>query len=165
MNRPSVRSGSLLAALLAFSGLAASQTTLTLSSWVPPAHTLTTSQAEWCEMLAAKAKGAVKCNVLPRAVSAPPGTFDAVRNGLADISFTVHGYTPGRFVTTQLAEFPFLGDSAEASSIAFQRIYAQHQAPDRQDRRPVRPEVPHRRRHGEHHLQAAGHERHAEAGA
>ena len=107
---------------------AQAQTTLTLSSWVPPAHTLTMGQAEWCEMLAAKAKGAIKCNVLPRAVSAPPGTFDAVRNGLADISFTVHGYTPGRFVTTQLAEFPFLGDSAEASSVAFQRMYDKYPA-------------------------------------
>jgi TRAP-type transport system periplasmic protein len=116
------------AAALAGAGLASAQVTLTLSSWVPPTHTLTTTQAEWCEMLAAKANGAVKCNVLPRAVSAPPGTFDAVRNGLADVSFTVHGYTPGRFVTTQLAEFPFLGDSAEASSVAFQRIYAKNAA-------------------------------------
>jgi TRAP-type transport system periplasmic protein len=115
-------------AVLGASGLAGAQTVLTLSSWVPPAHTLTTSQAEWCEMLAAKANGQVKCNVLPRAVAAPPGTFDAVRNGLADISFTVHGYTPGRFTTTQLAEFSFLGDSAEASSVAFQRIYDRHAA-------------------------------------
>ena len=50
-------------------------------------------------MLEQKTAGKVKCNILPRAVSAPPGTFDAVRNGLADMSFTVHGYTPGRFVT------------------------------------------------------------------
>ena len=56
-------------------------------------------------------------------MSAPPGTFDAVRNGLADLSFTVQGYTPGRFVTTQIAEFPFLGDSSEATSVAFQRVY------------------------------------------
>lgn len=116
------------AAVLSASSLVSAQTVLTLSSWVPPAHTLTMTQAEWCEMLAAKANGAVKCNVLPRAVAAPPGTFDAVRNGLADISFTVHGYTPGRFVTTQLAEFPFLGDSAEASSVAFQRIYDKNAA-------------------------------------
>ena len=66
-------------------------------------------------MLEQKAAGKIKCNSLPRAVSAPPGTFDAVRNGLADLSFTVQGYTPGRFVTTQIAEFPFLGDSAEAT--------------------------------------------------
>ena len=107
---------------------ASAQTTLTLSSWVPPSHTLTETQKEWCEMLAQKVAGKIKCNVLPRAVSAPPATFDAVRNGLADISFTVHGYTPGRFATTQFAEIPFLGQSAEASSVAFQRIYQKQPA-------------------------------------
>ena len=57
-------------------------------------------------------------------MAAAPATFDAVRNGLADLSYTVHGYTPGRFVTTQMAEFPFLGDTAEPVSVAFQRVYA-----------------------------------------
>jgi cysteine-rich repeat protein len=60
---------------------ASAQTTLTLSSWVPPSHTLTETQKEWCEMLAQKVAGKIKCNVLPRAVSAPPATFDSVRNG------------------------------------------------------------------------------------
>jgi len=113
-------------ALAAMAGLcapASAQTVLTLSSWVPPAHTLSTGQIEWCEMLAKKVAGKVKCNALPRAVTAPPGTFDAVRNGLVDISFTVHGYTPGRFVLPQMVEFPFMGDSAEVTSVAFQRIY------------------------------------------
>ncbi len=118
----------LASAALALCGGAAAQTVLTLSSWVPPTHTLTESQKEWCAMLEQKAPGKIKCNVLPRAVSAPPGTFDAVRNGLADLSFTVHGYTPGRFVTTQMAEVPFLGDSSEASSVAFQRMYAKYPA-------------------------------------
>ncbi len=107
----------LLAALAASAALSApalaqQPITITLSSWVPPAHTLTETQKDWCEMLAQKAAGKVKCQQLPRPVSAPPGTFDAVRNGLVDLSFTVHGYTPGRFMTTQFAEVPFLGDSA-----------------------------------------------------
>jgi len=69
------------------------------------------------------------CNILPKGVSSPPGTFDAVRDGLADISYTVDGYTPGRFVMTQVAEFPFLGDSATATSVAYQRIYNKYFAP------------------------------------
>jgi TRAP-type C4-dicarboxylate transport system substrate-binding protein len=118
-----------LAATLALAaGGVSAQTVLTLSSWVPPTHTLTETQKEWCLMLEQKVPGKVKCNVLPRAVSAPPATFDSVRNGLADISFTVHGYTPGRFVTTQMAEIPFLGQSAEATSVAFQRIYQKYPA-------------------------------------
>ncbi|MCC2676829.1 MAG: Lactate-binding periplasmic protein precursor, partial [Ramlibacter sp.] len=67
-------------------------------------------------------KNKIRCNHLPRAVAAPPGSFDAVKNGLADVTFTVHGYTPGRFVYPQLAEFPFLGDSAESMSVAFNRV-------------------------------------------
>ena len=104
-------------------GPASAQTVLTASSWLAPSHTLTETQKEWCGQLEQKTAGKLKCNLLPRAVAAPPGTFDAVRNGLADLSFTVQGYTPGRFVTTQIAEFPFLGDSAEATSAAFQRVY------------------------------------------
>jgi TRAP-type C4-dicarboxylate transport system substrate-binding protein len=111
------------AALLAASGIASAQTTLTVSSWLSPAHILSQTQQEWCGELEKKTAGKVKCNILPRAVSAPPGTFDAVRNGLADLSYTVQGYTPGRFVTTQMAEVSFLGNSSESTSVAFQRVY------------------------------------------
>lgn len=115
-----------LAAAAACAAPAAAQTVLTTSSWVPPTHALTVAQKEWCDLVEKNAKGKVRCNQLPRAVSAPPGTFDAVKNGLADVSFTVHGYTPGRFVFTQMAEFPFLGDSAEPLSVAFNKVAMKH---------------------------------------
>ena len=115
-------------AILVVAGLAAAsasaQVVLTASSWLPPSHVLTETQKEWCNQLEQKTAGKIKCNLLPRGVAAAPATFDAVRNGLADISFTVHGYTPGRFVTTQMAEFPFLGNNSEPVSVAFQRVYA-----------------------------------------
>lgn len=103
-------------------GAATAQTTLTLSSWVPPTHSLTIAQNEWCELVSKNSGGKIKCNLLPRAVSAPPGTMDAIKNGLADVSFTVHGYTPGRYVLPQMAEFSFLGDSAEPLSVAFNKV-------------------------------------------
>ena len=68
-------------------------------------------------------QGRVKCNLLPKAVVAATQTLDAVRDGLADLSFIVHGYTPGRFALTDVAEFPFLGDTSEAVSLAYQRIH------------------------------------------
>ena len=119
---------SALSALFVLAGLSAAsasaQVVLTASSWLPPTHVLTETQKDWCGQLEQKTGGKIKCNLLPRGVAAPPATFDAVRNGLADISFTVHGYTPGRFVTTQVAEFPFLGNNSEPVSVAFQRLYA-----------------------------------------
>lgn len=105
---------------------AGAQTVLTVSSWVPPTHSLSIAQKEWCDLVEKNAAGKIKCNILPRAVAAPPGTIDAVKNGLADVSFTVHGYTPGRFVLTQMAEFPFLGDAAEPLSVAFNRVASKH---------------------------------------
>jgi TRAP-type C4-dicarboxylate transport system substrate-binding protein len=111
-----------LLATAALAGPVAAQTVLTVSSWVPPTHSLSVAQKEWCDLVEKNSAGKVKCNILPRAVANPPGTLDAVKNGLADVSFTVHGYTPGRFVLTQMAEFGFLGDAAEPLSVAFNKI-------------------------------------------
>ncbi|MGV3497652.1 MAG: TRAP transporter substrate-binding protein [Hydrogenophaga sp.] len=116
------------AALLA-AAPAAAQTVFSVSSWVGPTHTLSVAQKGWCDALEKESAGRMKCNILPKAVAAAPGTFDAVRDGLADISYTVDGYTPGRFINTQVAEFPFLGDSAVPTSVAYQRIYDKHFAP------------------------------------
>ncbi|MGE4243577.1 TRAP transporter substrate-binding protein [Ramlibacter sp.] len=116
-----------LAALAAFAvPHVSAQTVLTASSWIHPTHALTVSLNEWCGLVDKNSAGKVKCNILPRHISTPPGTYDAVRNGLVDVSFTVHGYTPGRFVLTKMAEVPFLGDSAESLSVAFNRVASKH---------------------------------------
>jgi TRAP-type C4-dicarboxylate transport system substrate-binding protein len=112
----------LAAVALAATLPASAQTVLTASSWIHPTHALTVSLREWCGLVEKNSSGKVKCNILPRHVGTPPGTYDAVRNGLVDVSFTVHGYTPGRFVLTKMAEFPFLGDTSEPISIAFNRV-------------------------------------------
>jgi TRAP-type transport system periplasmic protein len=100
--------------------------TLIVSTWVPPTHLLSQTVSKWCDEVTQGTAGRVTCNILPKAVASPPATFDSIRDGLADVSFGVHGYTPGRFVLTQLAEFPFLGDSAVATSVAYERIYEKH---------------------------------------
>jgi TRAP-type transport system periplasmic protein len=115
-------------AVLAMAATSASsaQTVFTVSSWVPPTHGLSVAQKEWCDLLEKNTSGKMRCNILPRAPSTAPGTFDAVKNGLVDVSFSVQGYTPGRFVYTQMAELPFLGNSSESISIAYNRIAAKN---------------------------------------
>lgn len=113
---------SLAAAAALLAGPAAAQTVLTVSTWLPPTHSLSLAQKEWCDMLEKDTSGKMKCNILPRGVAAPPGTLDAIKNGLADVSYTVHGYTPGRFLYTQMAELPFLGNTAEPISVAFNKV-------------------------------------------
>ena len=109
-------------ALTSLAGVTQAQTVLTVSSWLPPTHTASMAQKEWCDLLTDNTKGRIKCHILPRGVTPAPGTYDAVKNGLADVSYTVHGYTPGRFVMTQMTELPFLGNSAETISVALSRV-------------------------------------------
>lgn len=117
---------SLAAAAALLAGPVAAQTVLTVSSWVPPTHSLSLAQKEWCDLLEKNTSGKMKCNILPRGVAAPPGTLDAIKNGLADVSYTVHGYTPGRFLYTQMAELPFLGDKSEPISVAFNKVASKY---------------------------------------
>lgn len=116
------------AALIGMATAASAEVTLTVSSWLPPTHLLSRAQADWCGEVAKATSSRVKCNILPKAVAPPPGTFDAVRDGVADLSYSVQGYTPGRYLLTKMAEFPFLGDSAIATSVAYQRIHEKYLA-------------------------------------
>jgi TRAP-type transport system periplasmic protein len=117
---------SLAAAAALAAGSASAQTVLTVSSWLPPTHGMSMAQKQWCDLLEKTSAGKMKCNILPRGVANPPGTYDAIKNGLADVSFTVHGYTPGRFLYTQMAELPFLGNSSEPISVAFNKVASRH---------------------------------------
>ena len=108
---------------------AQAQTVLNASSWVPPAHLLTANvMVPWMQEVEKATEGRVKFNMLPKAPVGPPQTFDAVKDGIVDFSFTVHGYTPGRFTLTKMTEFGFLGDSAESISVAYQRMFDKHLA-------------------------------------
>lgn len=121
--RTKVTLGLLTGALL-FSASANAQTVLNVNTWVPPAHLLVADVTmPFCKDVEQATQGRVKCNLLPKAVVAAPQTFDAVRDGLADLSFITHGYTPGRFALTDVAEFPFMGDTSESISVAYQRLY------------------------------------------
>jgi TRAP-type C4-dicarboxylate transport system substrate-binding protein len=108
---------------------AKADTVLNVSVWVPPAHLLVADiTMPFCKDMENVTQGRVKCNLLPKAVVSAPQTLDAVKDGLADISFVTHGYTPGRFVLTDVSEFPFLGDSSEVNSVAYQRIHDKYLA-------------------------------------
>jgi len=114
------------AALACFSTSVAAQTKLTISSWVPPTHHLTKTTVVWGEQVEKATNGRIKIQMLPKHPSAPAGTFDAVKEGLVDISFVTASYTPARHVLPLLAELPGGGATAEINSVAFSRIHWKH---------------------------------------
>jgi TRAP-type C4-dicarboxylate transport system substrate-binding protein len=112
------------AVIAAASAPAAAQVTLNASSWVPPGHPITaTMLVPLCADFEKATAGRVKCNILPKAPVNAVQTIDGVKDGLMDLSFIVNGYTPGRFALSDAPEFPFMGDTSEVTSVAYQRIY------------------------------------------
>ena len=106
---------------------AAAETTLTISSWAPPNHLVTRDLVMgWAAEVEKVTAGRVKFRMLPKHPSAPGGTFDAVRDGLVDVTFSPPNYTPARHVVTMLPELPGNGVTALANSVAFNRIYWRH---------------------------------------
>lgn len=121
LTRITLRAGLLAAALAA---PAAAQTTLTISSWAPPNHPLTKDVVfAWGASVEKATQGRVKFQILPKHPSAPPGTIDAVRDGLVDVSFITNGYLPARFVLSLLPELPGGGETATINSVAYSRIH------------------------------------------
>ena len=105
-------------------GTAAAQTTLTMSSWVGPNHLLTRDVlGGWAAAVEKATQGRVKFQMLPKHPSAAPGTFDAVRDGLVDVSYVTASYTPARHPLPLVAELPGAGATAEINSVAFSRVH------------------------------------------
>lgn len=104
---------------------AMAQVTLNVTSWAAPGHPMPTTLGPLCDDIKAATEGRVVCNILPRAVADASQTFDAVRDGIADLGYIVHGYNIGRFPLTEVAELPLMGDTAEVNSVAYYRIYTQ----------------------------------------
>lgn len=113
------------AGLLALGGQALAQTKLVVSSWVPPNHHVTRNIATWCADVSGATDNRVTCNMLPKPVAPPPRSADAVRNGLADVTFVIDGYLPSPPVLSGISGVPFppAETTGESASVALQRIH------------------------------------------
>lgn len=107
-----------------FASSVSAETVLTMNSWLPPSHPLVSELfVPWAADIEKVTEGRVSINILPAPLGPPPAAYDLAKNGVADITYSVQGYTPGRFATPVIAEMPFLSDDAVASSAAFWRVH------------------------------------------
>lgn len=105
---------------------AQAQTVLRFSNWVPPTHPITTEVFQvWAKQVEEATQGSVKVQVIPP-LGAPPGHYDMVRNGTADIVFAVPSYTESRFVLTRGPEMPFYASDATSASVAYWDIHQKY---------------------------------------
>ncbi len=112
----------LLAATLLLPALAQAEPVVLKVSHFLPAVSWVHKQmiVPWCDKIAAESKGEIKCQLYPamQLGGTPPQLLSQVRDGVADIVWTLPGYTPGRFPTTEVFELPFFTTAPEASSRA-----------------------------------------------
>ena len=121
--------GAALAASLVSGAVRAQGTELKVSMWVPPNHFLVRDFMHgWAADVEKATNKRVRFQFLPKMVTNPIGHFDAVKEGLADLVFISHSYTPARFPLTRFAVLPFGGNDAEISSVAVWRTYEKYLA-------------------------------------
>ena len=120
--RDLIKTGILAAGLtlgLGTSAAMAETVTLRMSTWLPPQHHLTADTLPiWFAAIEEASGGTLKIKLDPAPIAKPPGQYDVVRDGAADLAYHVTAYTPGPFEILRGAELPFLSSSAEAGSQA-----------------------------------------------
>lgn len=117
------------AALAGTADTASAQTVLKYNNWLPPAHNqLVLAMRPWAAEVDKATNGRVKIEFPPASLGAPVRQYDLAFEGVADIVAAVHGYTPGRFKLTGIAELPFVGDTSEQRSIAYWRVHEKYLA-------------------------------------
>ncbi len=122
--RPVIGIAGIACGLIGIIGGAQAETVLTYSNWLPQTH-LINEQAilPFIEEVQTASDGRIKIETLPKVVGSVPGQYDVAVDGLADITFIIMGYTPGRFPLSEVVELPFVGDDPEATSVAYYQVY------------------------------------------
>ena len=95
----------------------------------------TTMLKTWCDNIAKDSNNRLNCQIYPamQLGGTPPQLFDQAKDGVADVVWTVAGYSAGRFARSQVFELPFMMTNAGATSRAawdFAQKYAQEEYKD-----------------------------------
>ncbi|MER2553135.1 MAG: TRAP transporter substrate-binding protein [Thauera sp.] len=92
----------------------------------------------WCAKIEAESAGDLKCQIFPsmQLGGSPAQLIDQARDGVADIVWTLPGYSAGRFPIVEVFELPFMISTAEATSRA---VWDFVQAHDRKEFEAVHP--------------------------
>jgi len=82
----------------------------------------------WADNVEAASDGRIKIDRYPsmQLGGRPPELMDQAIDGVADIVWTVVGYTPGRFPSTEVFEMPFMMTDARAMSSAYWQMFETH---------------------------------------
>ena len=129
---------SLIAATVIAAAAAAHAETITLKVHHflgPQSIQHTTMLGDWCKNIEKDSSGRLNCQIYPamQLGGSPPQLFDQAKDGIADVVWTVAGYSGTRFSRIQVFELPFMMTNAAATSRAawdYAQKYAQEEFKD-----------------------------------
>ena len=103
------------------------EVTLTIHHFLGPSSPTHTELIEtWAERVEEQSEGRIAVEIFPSMAMGgkPPELYNQVRDGFADIVWTLPGYTPGVFPRAEVFELPTVHrGSAEATNQAIQEIW------------------------------------------
>ena len=103
----------------------AQEVTLRLHQFLPAGANVPTNILDrWADSVEEDSGGRIAVERFPamQLGGTPPELYDQAVDGVADVIWTVAGYTPGRFPTAEVFELPFISPDAEATSRAYWRL-------------------------------------------
>jgi len=109
----------------------AQEVTLRLHQFLPPQANVPALVLDvWADTIEAESGGRIKIERYPAMAlgGTPPELMDQVIDGIADLAWTVNGFTPGRFPRSEMFELPFFVQDARAASAAFSQMFDEHMA-------------------------------------
>jgi TRAP-type C4-dicarboxylate transport system substrate-binding protein len=107
----------------------AADVTLKLHQMLPPQATIPAKVLQpWADKIKADSGGRVEVELYPamQLGGKPADLVDQVKDGVVELTWTLFGYTPGRFPKSEAFELPFMVTTAEATSVAFQDYADKH---------------------------------------
>lgn len=116
---------SLCAVLWMSGGIAnAEQVVLRYTEWLPPTYFMNQHGLyPYFAEIEKVTEGRVKVEVSAAPLGPPPRNYQLAMDGVADLAWGLHGYTPGTFPLSELVELPFHSADAESDSVAYWRVF------------------------------------------
>jgi len=113
LSRRQILTGAALAAPALFTArrAAAQEVTLRLHHFLPPVSNVHRHfLMPWANKVRDESGGRLRIQIFPsmQLGGAPPQLYDQAKDGVADIVWTLPGYTPGRFPRIEVIELPFI---------------------------------------------------------
>ncbi|MEP2533023.1 TRAP transporter substrate-binding protein [Shimia sp.] len=121
--------GGVAAAALTAGAAMAEDVTLRMHQFLPPQANVPKLILDvWADAVEKDSGGSIKVERYPsmQLGGKPPELMDQAIDGVADIVWTVVGYTPGRYPSTEVFELPFMVEDARAASYAYWKMFDAH---------------------------------------